>query len=57
MSEEIRNIESKELWENFYQLTTIPRPSKNEMKAALFIKELGETLNLDTSIDTIDAFI
>ncbi|MBP7507270.1 MAG: aminoacyl-histidine dipeptidase [Prolixibacteraceae bacterium] len=53
MSEEIRNIEPKQLWENFYQLTNIPRPSKNEMKAALFIKELGKKLNLETSIDEI----
>lgn len=53
MSEEIRNIEPKNLWENFFQLTTIPRPSKNEMKAALFIKEMGEKLNLETSIDDI----
>jgi len=53
MSEEIRNIEPKVLWENFYQLTNIPRPSGNEMKAALFIKEKGEKLNLETSIDEI----
>jgi dipeptidase D len=46
MSEEIRNIEPKVLWENFYQLTNIPRPSGNEMKAALFIKEKERSLIL-----------
>ncbi len=51
MSEEIRNIQPLKLWENFYRLTTIPRPSKHELKASLFIKEVGEKLNLETLID------
>jgi dipeptidase D len=51
MSEEIRNIEPKAIWENFYALTQIPRPSKKEQKAAAFIRKLGEGLNLETLMD------
>ena len=51
MSEEIRTLEPKTIWENFYQITQIPRPSKKEQKAAQFIKEFGEKLGLKTTMD------
>lgn len=51
MSEEIRNLEPRLLWENFYLLTCLPRPSKKEQKAALAIKEIGDKLGLETFID------
>lgn len=51
MSEEIRNLEPKAIWENFYALTQLPRPSKKEQKAAAFIKKLGEDLNLESLTD------
>lgn len=51
MSEEIKNIEPKLLWESFYDLTQIPRPSKKEQKAALFVKECGEKLGLEAFLD------
>jgi len=53
MSEEIRNIEPKAIWENFYALTQIPRPSKKEQKAAAFIKTIGEALKLETIVDNV----
>lgn len=53
MSEEIRNIEPKEVWEQFYQLTQIPRPSKHEYKAVEFVKKFGEKLNLETVVDKV----
>lgn len=51
MSEEIRDIEPKSIWENFYAITQIPRPSKKEQKAALFVKEFGEKLGLEATMD------
>ena len=51
MSEEIRTLEPKAIWENFYQITQIPRPSKKEQKAAQFIKEFGDKLGLKTTMD------
>ncbi len=53
MSDEIKNLEPHLLWKNFYLLTCLPRPSKKEQKAALAIKEIGEQLGLETSIDHV----
>lgn len=51
MAKEIVNLKPTALWENFYSLTQIPRPSKNERKAAEFVKQFGESLGLETIID------
>ena len=42
MSTEIKNLDPKALWEIFYELTRIPRPSKKEEKAVEFAKAFGE---------------
>ncbi|MCF8333451.1 MAG: aminoacyl-histidine dipeptidase [Bacteroidales bacterium] len=51
MSEEIKQLEPKALWNNFYKLTQIPRPSKHEQEVAEFIKKFGEALSLETQQD------
>lgn len=51
MSKEIINLDPKKLWENFYSLTQIPRPSKKEEKVIAFIKKFGEDLGLETIVD------
>ncbi len=51
MSNEIANLEPKLLWENFYKLTQIPRPSKKELKAAEAVAEFGRSLGLETIQD------
>jgi dipeptidase D len=51
MSEEIRSLKPQSVWENFFKLTQIPRPSKKELKAANFIKQFGENLGLETIMD------
>ena len=53
MSEEIRNLEPKQIWENFYQLTQIPRPSKKEEKIIAYMKKFGEDLGLETIVDGV----
>jgi dipeptidase D len=53
MSEQILSLEPKSLWENFYSLTQIPRPSKKEQKAAEFIKEFGQKHGLETVMDDV----
>ena len=40
MSTEIKDLAPEALWEIFYDLTQIPRPSKNEAKAIEFAKLL-----------------
>jgi len=51
MSEEIRNLEPKAVWEYFYQLTQIPRPSGVEDEVQDFIVKFGHDLGLETIKD------
>ncbi len=47
----IKSLKPESLWNNFYELTQIPRPSKKEEKAAAFAKAFGEKLGLETIVD------
>ncbi len=47
------NIEPKELWKIFYDITQIPRPSKHETKITTFIKNFGINLGLETTVDKV----
>lgn len=51
MNSEIRNLNPIALWENFYQLTQIPRPSNYEDKVQDFVFNLGKKLGLETIKD------
>ncbi|MFH1160632.1 MAG: aminoacyl-histidine dipeptidase [bacterium] len=53
MSNEITNLQPKEVWKNFYELTQISRPSKHEGKVREFIVAFGNKLGLDTTVDEI----
>jgi dipeptidase D len=57
MSEEIRNLKPKALWENFYQLTQVPRPSKHEDAIQAFALEFGKKLGLETIRDEVGNII
>lgn len=50
---EISTLQPQEVWENFAALNAIPRASKKEEKVIRFLKEFGEKLNLETSIDSV----
>ena len=51
MSNEISKLKPAEVWENFYQLTRIPRPSNHEEQIQQFIIEFGQKLGLETVRD------
>ena len=53
MSAEIRDLNPKEIWENFYQITQIPHPSKKEAQIIAYMKKFGEDLGLETIVDEI----
>ena len=53
MSQEIRNLEPKALWNNFADLNAVPRPSKKEERVIEFIKNFGNKLGLETFEDEI----
>jgi len=52
MSKDLLSLEPKLLWNNFYELTCIPRPSKKETGAVEFVKNFGKKHNLETIIDS-----
>ncbi len=53
MNESLLNLEPKNLWKNFVELTKIPRPSKKEQKIIEFMRQFGEKLGLETIVDDV----
>jgi dipeptidase D len=53
MSQEIRNLEPKALWNKFADLNAVPRPSKKEERVIEFMKNFGNSLDLETFEDEI----
>ena len=53
MSNEIVGLEPKAVWENFYKLTQVPRPSKKEEKIQSFMVNFGKSLGLVTEKDSV----
>lgn len=53
MSQEIRNLEPKPLWNKFADLNAVPRPSKKEERVIAFMKDFGNRLNLETIEDEV----
>jgi len=53
MSESIRKLEPQALWENFYQLTQIPRPSKKEEKVEAFVMKFAKDHGLACEKDEV----
>ncbi len=53
MSQEIRNLEPKVLWNKFADLNAVPRPSKKEERVIEFMKDFGNKLGLETFEDDI----
>ncbi|MFK7818049.1 MAG: peptidase dimerization domain-containing protein, partial [Planctomycetaceae bacterium] len=53
MSQEVRNLEPKVLWNHFADLNAVPRPSKREERVIEFAKKFGESLGLETVVDEV----
>lgn len=53
MSQEIRNLEPKALWNKFVDLNAVPRPSKKEERVIAFMKDFGKQLGLETIEDEV----
>jgi dipeptidase D len=53
MSQEIRLLEPKAIWNKFADLNAVPRPSKKEERVIEFMKDFGKKLNLETLEDTV----
>lgn len=53
MSQEVRNLQPTELWEQFADLNAVPRPSKKEERVIEFMMNFGKSLNLETIKDQV----
>jgi dipeptidase D len=53
MPKSIRDLEPKELWNNFADLNAVPRPSKKEERVIEFMLDFGKKLGLATSKDEV----
>jgi dipeptidase D len=53
MSQEIRNLEPKSLWNKFADLNAVPRPSKKEERVIAFMMEFGQNLGLPVIKDHV----
>jgi dipeptidase D len=54
MLKEISNLSPKNLWENFYQLSQIPRISKHEQAVSIFIQKFAKDLKLEVKADELN---
>ena len=57
MNKDISTLEPKQVWQHFYCLTQIPRPSKKEEKIQQFIIDFGHSLGLETIKDEVGNII
>lgn len=57
MSNEVRALEPKAIWENFADLNAVPRPSKKEERVIQFMVDFGKKLGLKTETDKVGNII
>jgi len=50
---DIRQLEPKALWQNFYSITQVPRPSHKKEEIGAFLENFGKSLGLETLRDEI----
>ena len=53
MSQDVRALEPKALWNKFADLNAVPRPSKKEERVIKFMKDFGTKLGLETIEDEV----
>lgn len=53
MSQSIRELSPKSVWNHFADLNAVPRPSKKEERVIQFMVDFGQSLGLPTEVDHI----
>ncbi len=51
LKDALDSLEPRDVWQNFYALTQIPRPSHHEEKVREFLMQFGKDLGLETIVD------
>jgi len=57
MSQAVRELQPKALWNHFADLNAVPRPSKKEERVIQFMVDFGKNLGLETATDKINNII
>jgi len=57
LKDALDTLEPREVWQNFYELTQIPRPSQHEEQIRDFLVQFGEDLDLETIVDEVGNLI
>ncbi|MBK8050249.1 MAG: M20/M25/M40 family metallo-hydrolase [Anaerolineales bacterium] len=53
LADAIADMEPQAVWQNFYDLTQVPRPSHHEEQATAFLSNSGEQLGLETTVNDV----
>lgn len=53
----IKDLKPTAIWQNFYKLTQVPRPSNHEEKARKFMLEWAKENNIEAEIDEVGNII
>jgi dipeptidase D len=53
LKDAIASMEPQAVWQNFYDLTQVPRPSHHEEQVRAFLVQFGEDLGLETLVDDV----
>ena len=53
MSNEIRNLRPRSVWNKFADLNAVPRPSKKEERVIAFMIDFGESLGFEVIEDSV----
>jgi dipeptidase D len=53
LADAVADMEPQAVWQNFYDLTQVPRPSHHEEQVRAFLVEFGEGLGLETIVDNV----
>ena len=51
LKDAVASMEPQDVWQNFYDLTQIPRPSHHEEQVREFLVQFGQDLGLETIVD------
>lgn len=53
LGEAVSSMDPQNVWQNFYDLTQIPRPSRYEQQVGQYLAEFGRSLGLETIVDEV----
>lgn len=53
LKDAVADLEPQGVWQNFYDLTQVPRPSHHEEQVRAFLVQFGEGLGLETLVDDV----